>query len=134
MRGLAKFGVFAASLLMAGCCMFAKQDAHAPVVAGNAYPATVVPSIKVRLSDISIKPKGDSLVIAGVLHPRSFMHQETGYVDIRIVDAQGNLVRQLKAVPDTPVFREKGQPLPRFSISTRADLPKGARFHIQPHK
>ena len=133
MRGLAGFGLFVAGLLVAGCCMFAEQDAHAPVVAGNAYPATVVPSTEVRLSDISIKPKGDLLVISGVLHPRSFLQKETGLVDIRIVDAQGNLVRQLKARPDTPVFREKGQPLPRFHISTPADLPKGARFHIQPH-
>jgi hypothetical protein len=129
MKGLSVFA-FLGVVLLSGCCMFAKTDAHAPVAAGNALPATVVPSSTVRLSDVSIVRQGDSLVFGGTLHPRSFMQKETGRVEIRVVDAKGRLLRELKAIPDSPVFREKGEPLPRFSVSTDLAPPEGARVHI----
>jgi len=122
------------TVLLSGCCMFAKTDAHAPVVDGNALPATVVPSATVRLSDVSIAQKGGSLVFEGTLHPRSFMQKETGHVLIRVVDAKGHLIKEVKAVPDTPVFREKGNPLPRFSASADLVPPKGAKVHIYAHE
>ncbi len=121
-------------LFSAGCCLFAKVDAHAPVAPGNVLPASTVPSTAVRLSDISIVQKGGSLVIEGTLHPRSFMQKETGYVDVRIVDSDGNLLQQIKAIPDSPVFREKNDPLPRFSVSVNMVPPKGARVHLHPHE
>jgi len=133
MKGLAGF-VFLGVVLLSGCCMFAKTDAHAPVAAGNAFPATVEPSSAVRLSDVSIARKGGSLVFEGTLHPRSFVQKETGHVEIRVVDSKGQLLRQLKATPDSPVFQGKGKPLPRFSISTNLAPPEGARVHIYAHE
>jgi len=134
MKGLMGFVFLGVVLFSAGCCLFAKTDAHTPLVDGNALPATMVPSKVVRLSDISIVQKGDSLVFEGTLHPRSFMQKETGYVEIQILDSKGKLLRQLKAVPGSPVFREKGEPLPRFSVSTDLVPPKGAKVHIRPRE
>ena len=129
MKGLLGFA-FLGVILLSGCCLFAKTDAHAPVVDGNVLPATVEPSSTVRLCDVSISRKGDLLVFEGTLHPRSFMQKETGQVEIRVVDSKGHLLRELKVAPDSPVFREKGEPLPHFSASMQLEPPDGARAHV----
>jgi len=129
MKGSLSF-VFLGVVLLSGCCLFAKTDAHAPVIEGNALPATVEPSSTVRLSDISIIQKGNLLIFEGTLHPRSFVQKETGEVEIRIVNSKDQLLQELKIAPDTPVFRAKGQPLPHFSISTNLTPQKGTRVHI----
>ncbi|RKX42570.1 MAG: hypothetical protein DRP64_09650 [Verrucomicrobia bacterium] len=143
MKYLMVAGLLGMVFTSVGCCVFsgAEREAsaqrfhadgaldyvHELPSEGSVAKIAVKPHNAVRFDEVAVLQEGEMLVVRGALRPKSFANTQVGYVDIRIVDAEGKLIRTLTAKPDRILFSRDRNLHPHFMVSTDLKIPAGAK-------
>lgn len=123
-------GLFVMIILSSGCCFFLEPPPPPPE---NDAKVVVNSSSAVDIEDVWVHQEGASLVIEGILHPGSFVQKKTGHVDVRIVDADKNLLQELKIAPDEALFSKENGKLAPFSASVALVVSPDTKVYLTHH-
>ena len=123
-------GLSAMVFLTAGCCFFMEPPPPPPE---NDAKVVVKSSRTVGIEDAWVHQERESLIIQGTLHPNSFVQKKAGHVDVRIVDAEGQALKELVIAPDEAVFRKKSGRLSPFSTTVDLVVSPDTEVYLHHH-
>ncbi len=130
MKFLVYTGLSAMVVLSVGCCFFKDPPPPPPP---NDTEVVLKASSTVGVEDVWVHQEGESLVIQGTLHPRSFVQKDAGHVDVRILDAAGQVLRELTIAPDEAVFQKESGKVSPFSVSVALVVSPDTKVYLTPH-
>ena len=116
--------------LSAGCCFFMDPPPPPPP---NDAKVIVESSSTVGIEDVWVHQEGEALHIQGTLHPGSFVQKKAGHVDVRIVDAGGQLLKEFAITPDETAFRKESGKLSPFSASVDLVVSPDTEVYLRHH-
>ncbi len=85
------------------------------------YDVTITPSSRVQISNVSVHMDNDVLHVTGNLRPASATTTRTGHVDVDFIDADGNVIQTVRAVPSTSQFLRKSTRPISFSVKGKIE-------------
>ena len=98
------------------------------------YAGQLQPLEKVRVTWISVRKEGDSLVVAGAVRPRGmFPGCRRGHVDVEVLDSNGRLLAEGHS-RDVYVHSRVGSPkIKRFTVTLPLSPPQDSLIRVTHH-
>ncbi|WP_372808952.1 hypothetical protein [Pontiella sp.] len=90
-------------------------------------------SKEVQLTNVTVTPMADGLAVSGTFRPTSPNVRRTGHVDIAFVDAAGEALTRVKAMPHIHRFSRNAMQKPSFDVTAEVDESRVALVRVTHH-
>jgi hypothetical protein len=99
-----------ASLAIAGCSTL------------KGGPAVEIESCAcVKITNVSVKSRDGMVTVTGFLRPRSTSVRRVDHVDITFLDAEGGILKQVKADPNVQMYSRNSSVAPAFKAEVELE-------------